>query len=127
MSFKIGKVHHLNIAVPNLENAVKFYTEVLGFEVTDRFVGGGMEFVFITDGNIVYELLENKSLDTAKFEHIAYCSEDINADYNYFKQLDGAMLEGEIGFIDFLFENGVYYFFITGSGGERIEFCQKKE
>ncbi len=118
-------IDHLNLNVPNLEEAVKFYTETLNFKLLERYKGGGMEFVFVSDGNIVYELIENKNIDKAVFEHIAYVSNDIKADYEYFKKLDSSMLEGEIAYADFLFENGVHYFFINGSGGERIEFCQR--
>jgi len=66
-----------------------------------------MEFVFITDGNIVYELIENPMSSEAKFDHIAYVSKDIEADYNYFKDLDSSLLLGEIGYVHFLFKTAL--------------------
>ncbi|MFI3258143.1 MAG: hypothetical protein R3Y36_07600, partial [Spirochaetales bacterium] len=60
-------------------------------------------------------------------DHIAYVSEDIERDFNYFKNKDKTCLLSDIGFVDFLFENGVYCFFIKGAGNERIEFCQRKK
>ncbi len=119
-------IDHINISVPHMEKALDFYTNTLGFTIKERYTGGGMEFVFITDGSTVYELLENTALEQAKIDHIAYISEDIEADYAYFKNKDASMLLGEVDFVDFLFEKGVYYFFIQGPGQERIEFCQKK-
>lgn len=122
----IKKLHHINIKVPNLEKAIKFYTETMNFEIRDRYTKGEMDFVFVTDGNVVYELLEDTSLQQAYFDHIAYESDDIQKDYNYYKNLDPNLILNEIGFIDFLFEDGMYYFFIKGAGDEKIEFCQKK-
>ncbi len=120
------KLDHLNIAVPDLKEAVEFYTKTLGFKEKERYSNGTREFVFLTDGNITYELIENKALDSAVFEHIAYVSEDIEADFNYYKNLDSnLLLSPKVGYADFLFENGVKFFFIQGAGGERIEFCQR--
>ncbi len=116
------KLDHINLAVPNLENAIGFYTETLGFKITERFKKD-KEFVFISDGSITYELLENPQLKETKFDHIAYVSEDIKTDFEHFKKL--GLTTTEIGFVDFIFENGVYYFFIKGLGNEKIEFCQR--
>ena len=113
---------HINLNVPNMKEAVKFYTETMGFEVVNRFKQG-MEFVFITDGNMTYELIENTQIQNAVIDHIAYTSEDIKADYEHFSKL--GLTTGAMGYIDFLFENGVTYFFIRGVANEKIEFCQK--
>ncbi len=120
------QVDHINITVPNLEESVTFYTRVLGFSLQARYKNGPMEFVFITNGNTVYELMENASLQASRMDHIAYVSQDIQADFAYFKEHHPHMLLTDVGYIDFLFENGVYFFFIQGAGQEKIEFCQKK-
>ncbi len=117
-------IDHLNLSVPNIEEAKEYYTKTLNFEVIAEFNGGGLKFAFVSDGTIVYELLENTSLEKAIFEHIAYVSDDIEADYNYFKETDSSLLTTEIGHLDFLFENGIKYFFIKGAADERIEFIQ---
>ncbi len=126
MQFIARDIDHINLTVPNIEKALEFYTGSLGFTVQDRYKNGGMEFVFITNGKIVYELMENPLLKTATIDHIAYVSEDIEKDFQHFKEQDSSLLLGEIGYVDFLFENGVYYFFIKGAGNEKVEFCQKK-
>ncbi len=118
-------IDHINISVPNMQKALDFYTKTLGFTIKERYQGP-TEFVFITDGTTTYELMENPTLAQSSIDHIAYVSEDIKADYAHFLSIDPSLLLGEVGYADFLFENGVYYFFIQGPGQERIEFCQKK-
>lgn len=116
------KIHHINIMVPNLEEAVSYYTDVLGYTEEVRFVGG-MTFVFLSDGVTTYEILEDVTLEKAVFDHIAYESEDIESDYAYYNKLGVTITE--VGNITYLFENGVKYFFIKGAAGERLEFCQR--
>ncbi len=122
MSIYNREIDHINLNVPNIEESVAFYTERLGFKVVNRFKSD-MKFVFITDGNITYELIEDSTLDDAVLEHIAYVSEDIKSDFDYFSKL--GITTTPLGYVDFLFENGVHYFFIKGAGNEKIEFCQK--
>ncbi len=129
MTFYERPLHHINLMVPNLAKAIDFYTKTLGFKVTNTFKGtmelkGNMEFVFITDGNVTYELLEDKSLENTVFEHIAYVSNDIKADYAHFEAL--GLTTTTIGSVDFLYENGVEFFFIKGAGNDRIEFIAIK-
>lgn len=111
------KIDHINVTVNNLEESIKFYQDVLGFEVVARF-NGGMEFVFMTDGEVTYELIQGQK---GSFDHIAYVSEDIEKDFEKYKEI----AISSIGFVPFLFENGVKYFFINGASGEKIEFIQK--
>ncbi len=120
------RIDHINISVPNLARSIDYYTKVMGFTIQNRFKGGGMEFVFMSDGSTTYELMENPSLKETRIDHIAYVSDDIQKDYDAFKAINPDLLLGDIGYVDFLFENGVYYFFIKGVGNEKIEFCQKK-
>lgn len=120
-------VDHWNVTVPNLEEALAFYVGVLGFREEARFFNNGMNFVFVTDGNMTYELLEKPEVTQTTFDHVAYVSEDIQADYEAFKKEDPSLLMGEIGLAEGLFEHGMYYFFIKGCHGERVEFCQKKQ
>ena len=120
------KLLHVNLSVKDLEKELDFYIETLNFKVIERYDNGNREFVFISDGNVTYELFEKEGIEATTFDHIAYESEDIEADYNHFKNMEPCPLTTEIGYADFLFDNGVYYFFIKGPGNERIEFCQKK-
>lgn len=127
MTFTGREIDHLNLTVTNLEQAVKFYTDTLGFEVQHRFHNNGKDFVFLSDGNLTYELMESPTVTHGTLDHIAYVSEDIQQDYDYFKSLKPSPLLGEIGLAEGLFDHGMYYFFIGGNDGERVEFCQKKQ
>lgn len=126
MSFFERPIDHINLSVPNLDKAVDFYTKVLGFKVVAEFNKGSMRFVFVSNGTISYEIMEQAGLDVGILEHMAYSSNDIQKDFDYFKNLDSNMLLSDICFIQELFDNGMYYFFIQSPTGERVEFCQKK-
>lgn len=56
----VMKVKYTNIAVDNLNESIKFYTEVLGFEESHRFnPEKGMNIVFLKgDGESMIELTE---------------------------------------------------------------------
>ncbi|KXN73967.1 methylmalonyl CoA epimerase [Conidiobolus coronatus NRRL 28638] len=57
--FKLGRLNHVAIAVPNLEKATEFYKSVLGAEVseTQPLPEHGVYTVFINLGNTKLELL----------------------------------------------------------------------
>lgn len=125
MSFFERPIDHINLTVPDLKKAIEFYTEIMGFKEVERYKGGNKEFVFLSDGTILYELLEESSELEGSLNHVAYTSSDIHKDYDFFKE-NGFKLLGPVGFLSFLFENGIYYFFVEGATGELIEFCQRK-
>lgn len=120
-------IDHINITVPNLQDGLDFYVGVLGFREEARFENNGMQFAFVSDGTVTYELLEKAEVEKGSFDHIAYVSEDIQKDYADFMAKDPSLLMGEIGLAEGLFEYGMYYFFVKGACGERVEFCQKKK
>lgn len=122
---KQRKIDHINLMVPDMEKALAYYTEVLGYKITGRYINGGKDFAFLTDGNETFEFLEDKEITKSVMDHIAYAVEDIKVEYEYFQSIDSELLLTEIGFVPFLFENGMHYFFIKGANGERIEFCQR--
>jgi methylmalonyl-CoA/ethylmalonyl-CoA epimerase len=53
-------VHHIGIAVPSIEEALRFYGEKLGLEVVDRreLRERTLKVVFVQTGNTLIELLE---------------------------------------------------------------------
>ncbi len=124
MTFFERELDHISLFVPNLEKATDFYTNTLGFKIKDRFKSdNNEEFIFITDGHVTYELIEKPGYENTVIDHVAYVSEDIKADYDHFNEL--GLITIELSAADFLFENGMAYFFIKGAGNDRIEFCQK--
>lgn len=63
--FNIDRVDHIGIAVANLEEAKKFYTEVLGMQATGEEVveEQKVKVCFIPSGDSELELLESTSPD----------------------------------------------------------------
>ena len=121
------QLDHVSLHVPNLEEAIKFYQDKLGFAIKARFKSSyGMEFVYIESNGMTYELNENRNLQVGKVDHIAYVSENIEEDYKYFKEQGYTMATDGVGYLDFLWDNGVYFFMIISPTGEVIEFCEKK-
>lgn len=63
--FKVDRVDHIGIAVANLEEAKKFYTEMLGMEASGEEVveEQKVKVCFIPTGDSELELLESTSPD----------------------------------------------------------------
>lgn len=87
----ILKVDHIGIAVKNLDETLKFYTEILGLELhgTEVVEEQKVKVAFLPVGDTEVELLESTSEDgpIAKFiekngegiQHIAFKVDDIEA------------------------------------------------
>ena len=54
------KIHHITIAVNNLEESIKFYTQILGFEIVKKFTRKdmGAKAVFIKLEDFQIEMWE---------------------------------------------------------------------
>ncbi len=119
------KVDHINLVVKNIDEAVKWYHDMMGYEVIGDFMShDGRRFMYIGNDQITYELFEDASLDKPSIEHVAYVSDDIEADFAFFKNQGLETTPSKPGFIDFTFGKGVYYFFVKGVNGDEVEFCQ---
>ena len=120
---KVGKVDHIGIAVSNLEEAVKFYHDVLGIELqgTEEVADQKVKVAFMPCGDTEIELLESTAPDgpIAKFieakgqgiQHIAYRVDNI-------EQAIADMKEKGIRMID---ETPRY-----GAGNAKIAFLHPK-
>ncbi|HMS58150.1 MAG TPA: methylmalonyl-CoA epimerase [Tepidiformaceae bacterium] len=96
----IKKVHHVGVVVKSADEALKFYRDALGLEVTaDRVIEDqGVRGVLLKIGNSEIELLEPTRNDTgvAKFlesrgegmHHLCFESDDVAA------ELEGAKAKG---------------------------------
>lgn len=113
---------HINLAVPNIEEAEDFYVNTLGFTISGDFQTPNGRYLFVSKDGVTYEIVENTELETAKVGHIALKSDDIEKDYNTLKA-NGAKMRGQIGQVKFIF-NGAKFFFIEGVAGEPIEYIQ---
>lgn len=119
----VKKVDHIGIAVSNLDEAIKLYTDVLGLELhgTEVVSEQKVRVAFLPVGDTEVELLESTSPDgpIAKFieakgqgiQHIAFKVDDIEAAL-------AEMKEKGLRLID---EKPRY-----GAGGARIAFLHPK-
>lgn len=117
------ELDHINLNVVSIEKALKYYVDVLGFKIIGDF-NLGRRFLYISNGEVTYELFENSNLNETVIDHIAYKSNDIKKDFEYFKSKNVEFIT-DLNFIP-LWENGVYFFLFKGVNNEVIEFCQKK-
>ena len=91
----IHKIAHIGVAVKNIEEAEKFYTEVLGFKVHDQENLREIKASFIPIGDTAVELLQSTTPEGVinKFiekrgegvQHIAYEVENIEKVLEEFK------------------------------------------
>ena len=59
-------VHHIGVAVPSIDEAMRFYGETLGLDVVDRreLADRQLRIAFVQAGNTLIELLEPTDPDT---------------------------------------------------------------
>ena len=103
----IGKLNHIAIATPSLDDAIKTYKDMLGVKISDPIAqtDHGVKVVFIELPNTKIELLEplgenspiEKFLDKNKkggIHHICFEVEDIDSAIMRLKR-DGASILGD--------------------------------
>lgn len=121
---------HVAMILENVDESITFYKEVLGYKEKGVFTSkDGRIFTYLENNGIVYEFFERKGIKTdaiGKIDHIAYESKDIYKDYEYYKAKGCLANDSGVNYIDFLWDNGVDYFFIVSPNNEMIEFCQKR-
>ena len=87
MTISDAQVAHIGVAVVNLEEALRFYRDVLGLSPSTPVTSDGAEIVTVRFGEVVVELMEPKTPDgpVAKFiakrgagiHHICYRVPDL--------------------------------------------------
>lgn len=119
----VNKIDHIGIAVKNLDEALKFYTDILGLDLaaTEIVEEQKVKVAFLPVGDSEIELLESTDEDgpIAKYidkkgqgiQHMALQVDDIEASIS-------EMIEKGIRMID---EKPRY-----GAGGSKIAFCHPK-
>ena len=116
-------VEHIGIKALDLEKAIRFYIEVLGFKFLHRIKPGEVELVFLELGGTVVELVE--VVDGCRFEdgvvnHLALRVSDIFKAIEHLQthQAEMATLE------PMALGEGRYNFFFRGPSGEKLELYQ---
>jgi lactoylglutathione lyase len=116
-------VEHIGIKALEMEKAIRFYIEVLGFKFLHRIKPGEVELVFLELGGTVVELVE--VVDGFKFEdgvvnHLAIRVSDIGKAIEQLKKHQVELTTFE----PMSLGEGRYNFFFRGPSGERLELYQ---
>lgn len=123
------RVDHVGVMVKDIDASIKFYTEMIGFELNGRIThtNGVIQLAFLGFGNsneTEVELIQgyNDSLPIeGKVHHFAVTVPDIQAEFDRLKQLNVSFIDQEITTLP----NGYRYFFVSGPDGEWIELFQR--
>ncbi|MGI5839928.1 MAG: VOC family protein [bacterium] len=124
----IKKIEHVGIKVRDLDEAVRFYTQVLGLTERDRreIPASGVKIAFVAIGDSELELLHYpEQKDDAPSEgvvsHVALAVDDIEAVLQKVKE-SGAVVRDETPRMVF---GGSKIAFFQGPSGEILELFQK--
>lgn len=116
-------VEHIGIKANDLDRAIKFYTETLGFTLLERIKPGDVELAFLKLGHTVIELVE--VTDGRKFadgvvNHLALRVADIFKAVELLREQNVEALSAEPSPLG----DGRYNFFFRGPSGEKLELFQ---
>ena len=125
------KIHHIAITVNNLEESIKFYTQILGFEIVKKFARKdmGAKAVFIKLGDFQIEMWEFQdikenvdSLNDIKVRGIRHIAFEVS----YLKE---TIFDLELKGIKFsnvkMGASGHNYSFTSDPNGIALEFYEK--
>lgn len=124
---KNRKMDHIGLGVNDIEAAVRWYEEVLGFTLIGAFeTPDGVPARFLKSGDLVYEIFQPiGGVDApGKIDHFSFVSTDIEEDFAYCAAQGYAFEEEGIQSIPTFWEKGIRYFKIMSPTGEPVEFCQ---
>ncbi len=129
--YHIMKIHHIAITVNNLEESIKFYTQILGFEIVKKFTKKDMKasvcFIKLNDFQIeLWQFQDMKknieSLNDIKvrgIRHIAFAVDNLKQSISQLKEKGIKFSEPKLG------GSGHYYSFTTDPNGIPLEFYEK--
>ena len=123
------KLDHIGFGTDNLEEAVRWYTNELGFKVIGECVApDGTPIAFLKGREFTYEIYQPVSgvdpKTAGKVDHIAFVSDDIEKDYAECMKRGYKDTTNGIQGIPSAWEKGNRYFKVLSATGEEVEFCQ---
>lgn len=128
------KQDHIGVACSDVEANVKWYKDVLGFQIRGRFIDGGsghnVYFLVNPYDQTVYEMYQIDDLSAfapGKVDHVAYTSLNLKKDYEECMNKGYKIVTKGIESCESFWGCGVDYFKIESPCGEQIEFCQIRQ
>lgn len=118
------KMDHIGLACKDPAKNAQWYHDVLGFEEIGKFAHKGGYVYFMQSGDTVYEMYTDPTAE-GKIDHMAYVSEDIEADYDFCVKQGYKITTNGIEQIDSFWAHGIRYFKIESACGEQVEFVTK--
>ncbi|MFY9214634.1 MAG: VOC family protein [Tissierellaceae bacterium] len=119
------KFAHVTINVKDLEESVKFYQEVVGLSLVNRFPAGpNMEIVFLGEGETLVELIydiANPDITIGKDISIGFAVDSLNDMMDFVKDKG---IEIESG--PFEPNPNTRFFFVLDPNGLRVQFIEQK-
>ena len=117
-------LEHIGIKTIEMEKAITFYTEVLGFEFIKRVKPGDVELAFLKLGETVIELVEvndGQQFSDGVVNHIAFRVQDIFKAVEWLKGHNVVLINEEPRPMG----EGRYNFFFRGPSEEKLELYQE--
>jgi lactoylglutathione lyase len=112
------------ILVNNMDESLKFYEEIVGLKMTERFQAGpGMEISFLGEGETKVELIYNekfKKLDAGNRVTLGFKVESLEEKIDFIKEKGINILRGPIQP-----NPSIKYFIIKDPDGVKIQFAQQ--
>ena len=112
------------ILVNNMDESLKFYEEIVGLKMTERFQAGpGMEISFLGEGETKVELIFNekfKKLDAGNRVTLGFKVESLDEKINFIKEKGIKIITGPIEP-----NPSIKYFIIKDPDGVKIQFAQQ--
>ena len=117
---------HIGVKVRDIEASIRFYRDVLGFQLTSRQDLGATHLAFLNIGTCLIELVQKETYEertAGQVDHIAMEVRDIDQLVCRLIEKNVKFLSNEINVAPDLLD-GVKNIFFVGPDGERFEFFE---
>jgi catechol 2,3-dioxygenase-like lactoylglutathione lyase family enzyme len=119
----VKKLDHISIMAKKPQEVMEFYKNFLNFElISKREVPSmGMNIYLLKGVEEIIEIIEptKKTKMEDGLKHIAFFSDNIEEDFNFFKEKGAALINKEVQHLE-----NLYFFFVKSPSGELVEIIQ---